>query len=519
MFFTASLNFVSRVLLVLAFCVPLSFSHSRDYEEGDEMIPLFSELTSSESMSSTQSVEEQQFLQEEEIILPFYSYIYQLPCDLWEEIMIRLTIPQVMRVSATCKLARSTFMAFDIWKFLEKFVKLRCELASIISSHPGLFSPKGRGMQTFVWPEETGKIIQQIAHVMRSGDALVSSISDYLKLSQEEETQKEEKRIVWENEGLQMLVGKIEQGIFSNFYLSNFLNTALESYPLTSNNEVVDDLKSLLQREYDFKKAKKKLRGALGCHRIFRNRWVVAGLSASAAVVCTGVLYAYLHKFPTPLGSLLTWNNITYNEFVEGFREFPYFSRGQCFENDWARYYWQHDPSCFYENPQRLFNLTSDEFYHKGYRIDQSHIGSIDEKLNDFMSFLRRRFDGLNTTSWKEYILNCTSGGSIYDIKSICTVDLGGRSLTCVTGEKANNNVDFHLYLKHANGDCAYNWWLFSLINLVFLSAETISLPLILMASSFLCCAVPSHVFPVSLFVIPIILALQWLVSLMLTFI
>lgn len=502
-------NFISRLLLMLSLCAHLSLSHSREYNEGEEMIPILSESIAQESMSITQTEEEEYSFSEDEIIPPFYDYIDQLPRDLWKEIMARLEMTQIIGVSATCKSTRSALMTFDFWKFFEKFMQMRCELESLIISYPKLFSSESH--KAFVWPEETQKIVRQIAKIMRSGEDFVFLIQDHLCTYQDEDSFVEGQRKEEMSEKMLKMLGKRFDYAdpFEICNMSFLLETACCYPPLSSNTEAQDDLIYLLQRTgYTQKKIKRKLKKDTGCNRIFRNRWVVAGLSASAAIVGTGVLYAYLHKFPSPMELLLSLEgNVTLGELWNTEHKFPSISQ-RCIDNRYGGYYWQHAPARFFENIHWDYEAMIR-------KADYAADGGV----SDLLSYLTRKYPGVNTTLWKEFILESKflSSGR-FNLKGICTVDLDETSLTCGVCEKSRNNIDFHLKLTHIDGVCAQNRWLFSLMNFVFLSVETISLPVIGMIFNFLGIPDNSSISAIVCAVLIIPCLIHWILSLLFAF-
>lgn len=505
----------SRFLLILSFCTYLSFSHSREYNDGDEMIPIFSESTSQESLSSVQSEEEEYSFSEEEVILPFYDYLDQFSCDLWKEIMERLKITQITRLSATCKSARFAFMTFDQWRFLEKFVEIRGESEGMINSYPKFFSEDSRSV--FVWPEEIEQIVQQIAKIIRSEDELVSSVRNYLKTLEKEDDscgQVQRNRVV-DKKILQKLENEMNHTYHYGVYNLYWVFKAASSYPpLIANEEAENDLIYLFQRmghpvrDVEMSSKKDHL-----YNRIFRNRWAIAGLSASAAVVCTGILYAYFHKFPAPLEPLHTWGNVTLGDLWEAKDKFPYVSSA-CIDSRHKSYYWRHDPPRTYDNPSR------EQHWHNGTLVSELVGSQWHGDINELLRYLRMKYADLNTTLWKEFILE-TKVLRPYNrenLKGICTVDLDGKSLTCAVCEKSGNNMDFTLELTHVDGVCAQNRWLFSLMNFAFLSIETISLPVIGMICNFL--GLPTE--PLTSFLVCFFLfiqfAVQWTLSLVFAF-
>lgn len=457
-----------RLFYIIIFCSYFSLSHSRDDEEREEMIPILSESIAQESMSFTQTEGQELSFRTDEIILPFYNDIDTLPCEFWVEVMTWLPTSEAMNLSLVCRSSRQALTCLTVWKFIEEFVTIRRGLMSIVDSYPKLFSPES--CKAFVWPEKTEEIVQQVAKIMRSGDEFIASIGDYLHSLEKTDFIQEDTRLGWTKETLdsgdflQKLGMKLKDKKPFGVDIPSLLKANL-SYPSTHsfNEEATHDLEFLLKRNnemVDLQNIRTKYRR---CETFFRNRLLIMGLSASAAAVCTGILYAYLDKFPAPLEPLHAWNNLTSSElWMAPRKKFPYISK-DCFDIKYGTYHWDKSlPICNDSHSKVCKNIT--------------------EILNYFVG----KHPGLNIIGWRESIIESMSFRYLKqeNPKGICTVDMDEKSLTCLNSKKLDSRR--LLELTHIDGDCVQNRWLSSLIVLSLLSAETILFPIGMMIASFL---------------------------------
>lgn len=465
-FFSFWIYTMLKLLSLLCILMPFHFSCSSEVSEFDHSLIELNECAS--LLKSTKEVEElyAQFGFEssstyrpleknpEDVLVEIdapYADIDNLIMDVWQAILVRVTLEDIMSLALTC---RTTYMAYFTLPFsgvIRKKLFLSKDFESFRQNYRFLETPAGR--PNFIFPETYQSLAHRMAILCHKEENLKNLVKRL-----EGNDDKQEKlfdHLLLKNERVHLL-NVINDNWISASFIHHVLEDAARNFPYFSTKEQDDNL-SYLASYSQYPHVVHKHR------QLLRN--VLLQLSTFLVLEAPQVygLYRYFQLVP-PMGSVLKsmtkiphlsiWGiKNTFNE------RYPY-----VIKNAFNRRYPYVPEICIgnysWDDIDYKFNwYDGPSPYCKGSWFDGTRAGNLSE-CAFFLKELK-----LNTTYWLDYLSNGTRWGD-----TLCSPNLDGSSITCGT---VGTNWDKSIQLKFNTADmnCANKHWMAGYGSLAILGA------------------------------------------------
>lgn len=400
-----------KCLSILSFILNFSFSYSHETNELKESTALIKPIndggdfyTSKSGFKPVNFHESQPIELEEqwtEIESP-YPEIDKLSPDIWQALMVRCDLRDILSLASTCKLAFKGYIKLPLYKIIYEKLSILQEFQLLSLEYQPLKTVEGKN--NFQFPETTQGFAHRMALLCQQESLLKNQIKTFtidLKSGQEIGSR-----------NAQDFLETLDNQWIPDSFIQGVLEDAMKNYPFMSTKTQDEDLKYMAQHiQYPHVIAKKRqiLKSAI----LQLSSFILLGTPYAYG------LYRYYDMLPPPSTILKGLEKLT--------RVSPY-SVGDTFTRSYFRPRVQgncvgnYNPSLFWTfNPDYELRWYKDnQFQCKASWGSGTQMGNRQECLG-WLNQLH-----LNTTFWMPYLDREVSTSSVP-----CSLNLGNNSITC----------------------------------------------------------------------------------------
>lgn len=442
-----------KIIFFLCFLLPIPFSCSHDVINMDELPRELDECASllkshndvaqfyarfgfgplSTNRPLEQKPENEDWV---EIGMP-YADINHLIMDIWQLVMVRVAMDDIMPLTFTCKTTYTAYCQLPFNGIIRKKILIYKDFQRLRQDYRFLETPDGK--PNFIFPETTQAFAHRMATLCHEEENLKNLIKRRLgtdKQEKDEEMQNDPAGNLFLKNERAGLLAILNDNWMPNTSIHRVIEEAARNYPLSSTKEQDDDLAYLaLYSQYPHVVNKK--------HQLLRNALLQLGVFMILEAPQVYGLYRYFQLVP-PVGSVLKTIVELTHPYIYGVgdsftRAYPYVPH-PCVAHYSPGAFWTYNPD--YEFKWHSGNSS----YCTGSWFD----GAIRGNLTECMAPLAQL--NLNTTFWNAFF---NGSNRLYGIP--CSLNLDGAATTC--GRKENWGKELKFEFNIADINCANNHW------------------------------------------------------------